>query len=213
MRTFAMLFVAGLVALCVGAAHAETKEPIFGVLRTPKGYMVVWNESKAHFKVELPGKELRRSEIAGLAIFIDEHLFQILVADLADFATGEISPKAILDRYMQYELKHWQDTVGMPMPSTVHARDQAQDKTYMLWEIRWPEQAIQKDEAKGKAAIKQLFLSAMAGDKVMIVSRTVLEGEDEGAALQYLSEVARSLVISSAKIDIWEIQHQIQRDH
>jgi len=65
MRTFAMLFVAGLVALCVGAAHAETKEPIYGVLRTPKGYLVVWNESKAHFKVELPGKELRRAEIEG----------------------------------------------------------------------------------------------------------------------------------------------------
>ena len=75
MRTFVMLFVAGLVALCVGAAHAETKEPLYGVVRTPKGYVVVWNESKAHFKVELPGKELRSSELEGLAIFIDEHLF------------------------------------------------------------------------------------------------------------------------------------------
>jgi len=208
-----MLSVAGLVALCVGAAHAETEEHIYGVLRTSKGYMVVWNESKAHFKVELPGKELRRSEIEGLAIFIDQHLFQILVADLSDFATGEISPNATLDQYMHYELKHWQDTAGMPMPSTVHARDQSQDKTYMLWEIRWPEQAIQKDELKGKASIKQLFLTALAGDKVMIVSRTVLEGEDEDAALQYLKDVARTLVISSARIDISEIQRQLRGEH
>jgi len=101
----------------------------------------------------------------------------------------------------------------MPMPSTVHVRGQSPDKTYMLWEIRWPEQAIQKDEAKGKASIKQLFLTALAGDKVMIVSRTVLEGEDEGAALQYLNDVARTLVISSVKIDISEIQRQIRREH
>ena len=121
---------------------------------------------------------------------------------------------ATLDQHMQYELKHWQDAMGMPVASKVDAREQSQDKTYMLWEIRLPEQIIQKAKEKdGKASIKQLFLTAMAGDKVIVVSRTVLVGEDEAAALQNLSDVARSLVISSAKIDFWEIQRQIQSEH
>lgn len=41
MRTLTMLIVAGLLALCVGTAHAEAREPLYAVLRTPKGYMVI----------------------------------------------------------------------------------------------------------------------------------------------------------------------------
>lgn len=211
MRALALLMVASIVALCGGAARAETEGPVSAVVKTPKGYRIVWNESKAHFTLDLPGQDLKPSNLEGFAFFVDEQLIQILVVELGDFAAGETSAKAILDRHMQYELRHWQSNLGMPMPSTVHAQGPSQEKTYLLWEIRWPEQIVQKTKAEGgKPAIKQLFLSALAGDRVVVVSRTVLEGEDESAALQYVQAVAQTLVVKDAPIDIEAVQRQIR---
>jgi lipoprotein NlpI len=213
MRTLTMLIVAGLLALCVGTAHAGTREPLYAVLRTPKGYMVIWNESKSHFTLELPGQRLQQSNIGGLALVVDEHFVNIVLSDPADFAAGEASPKAILDQHMQYELKHWQSTVGMLMPSTVHAREQSQEHTYLLWDLQWPEQERQKvKENGGKAALKQLFLSAVAGDRVVVVGLVVLEGESEEAAVQYLLSVERSLVVKNERIDLETVQRQIQAE-
>jgi hypothetical protein len=173
--------------------------------------MVIWNESKSHFMLELPGQKIRQSNTEGLALFVDEHLVNIVLSDPADFAAGEVSPKAILDQHMQYELKHWESTVGMPMPSTVHTRGQSQENTYMLWDLQWPEQARQKVKGDGgKAALKQLFLSAVAGDRVVVVGRVVLEGESEEAAVQYLLAVARSLVVKNAQIDLDTARRQIR---
>jgi tetratricopeptide (TPR) repeat protein len=211
MRTLTMLIVAGLVALCFGAAHAETGEPLYAVLKTPKGYMVIWNESKSHFMLELPGQKIRQSNIEGLALFVDEYFVNIVVSDPAGFAAGEVSPKAILDQHMRYELKHWESKVGMPMPSTVHTQGQSQGNTYLLWDLQWPEQARQKVRGDGgKAALKQLFLSAVAGDRVVVVGLAVLEGESEESSVQYLLAVARSLVVKNARIDLETVQRQIQ---
>jgi ABC-type Fe3+-siderophore transport system permease subunit len=211
MRALALLMVASIVALCAGAARTEAEEPVSAVLRTPKGYRIVWNESKAYFTLELPGQDLKPSNLEGFAFFVDGKLIQILAVELGDFAAGETSAKAILDRHMQYELNHWKGTLGMPMPTTVHAQGPSQEKAYLLWEIRWPEQVVQKTKAKGgMLAIKQLFLTALAGDRVVVVSRTVLEGEDEGAALQYVQAVANTLVVKDARIDIEAVQRQIR---
>jgi hypothetical protein len=207
MRVFILLIVSGLLALCTGHAHAETGEQAFTIVRTPTGYVVVGNESKAHFTLDLPGQQIRSSNVEGMAFFIDDHLYQILAVDPASFAAGEVSANAILDRYMQYEVSHWQGTIGMELPSVVHARDNSPERSFMLWEIQWSEQARQKAKAQ---ATKQLFLSAIAGDRVVVVSRTILEGEDAGTALSYLSAVARSLVIKDAPIDVKAIQDKIR---
>lgn len=208
MRALALLMVA---ILCSGAAHAQTEGPVSAVVKTPKGYRIVWNESKAHFTLDLPGQDLKPSNLEGFAFFVDGQLIQILVVELGDFAAGEASAKAILDRHMQYELKHWQGNLGMPMPAKVHAQVSSQEKTHLLWEIRWPEQIVKKTKAEGgKPAIKQLFLTALAGDRVVVVSRTVLDGEDEGAALQYVQAVANTLVVKDARIDIEAVQREIR---
>jgi hypothetical protein len=211
MRALALLMIASIAAFYAGAARAETEEPISAVVKTPKGYMVVWNESKAHFTIELPGQDLKPSNLEGFAFFVDGKLIQILAVELGDFAAGESSAKAILDRHMQYELNHWQGTLGMPMPAKVHAQSPSQEKAYLLWEIRWPEQVVQKTKAEGgMPVIKQLFLSALAGDRVVVVSRTVLDGEDQEAALQFVKAVAQTLVVKGARINIEAVQRQIR---
>jgi lipoprotein NlpI len=208
MRTLIMLLVAGFLGLCVGTAHAETKEPLYAVLKTPKGYMVVWNESKAHFTLVLPGQKVRRSDTEGLALFVDEHFVNIVLSDPAEFAAGEVSPKAILDRHMQYETKHWQGTTGMTMPSTVHVREQSPEHPYLLWDLR--RQKLKRDGSQ--AALKQLFLSAVAGDRVVVVGLPVLEGQSEESSVQYLLAVAHSLVVKNDHIDLETVQRQIQAE-
>lgn len=207
MRVLMLLIVSVLLALCAGDAHAETGEQPFTILRTHTGYVIVWNESKAHFTLDLPGQQIRPSDVEGVAFFLDDHLYQILAVDPASFAAGEVSAKAILDRYRQYEVSHWQGTIGMELPMVVHARDDSPERPFMLWEIQWTEQARQKAKAQ---ATKQLFLSAVAGDRVVVISRTVLEGEDASTALSYLSAVARSLVIKGVPIDVKAIQEEIR---
>jgi len=207
MRVFILLVLSGLLALCSGDGRAETGAQPFAVLRTPTGYVVLGNESRAHFTFALPGQTIRSSNLEGMAFFIDERLYQVLIVDPTSFAPGEVSAKAILDRHMQYEVGHWQSTIGTELPSVVHARDDSTERSYMLWEIQWTEQARQK--AKAQAA-KQLFLSAIAGDRVVVISRTVLEGEDAGSALSDLSAAARSLVVKDAPITVEAIQKQIR---
>ncbi|HEX3127045.1 MAG TPA: hypothetical protein VH394_06920 [Thermoanaerobaculia bacterium] len=208
MRTFTVLLLSGLLALAAVGAHAQTGEQPFVLVRTPTGYLFVGNESKAHFSFALHGQKIRPSNLEGMAFFVDERLYQVLTVDPSSFAPGEGSARAILDRYMQYEASHWQATVGMEMPSIVHARsDSPGTPPFLLWEIQWTEQARQKTKAQ---AIKQLFLSAVAGDRVVVVSRTVLEGEDAGSALSDLSAIAQSLVIRDAPIDVSEIQGKIR---
>ncbi|HXO20919.1 MAG TPA: hypothetical protein VOA87_13465 [Thermoanaerobaculia bacterium] len=207
MRVFILLVVSGLLALCTGGAHAETGGNPLQFVRTPTGYVVVWDESKSHFTVDLQGQHIRPSDIGGYAFFLDENVYQFLSVDPASFAAGEVSAHAILDRYMQYEVGHWHETIGMELPSVVHAREDSPERSFILWEIQWTEQARQKAKAK---ATKQLFLSAIAGDRVVVVSRTVVEGEDAAAALSDFSAVARSLVIKDAPIDVKAIQDKIR---
>lgn len=207
MRAFILLVLSGLLALWTGGVQAETGEQPIVVVRTPTGYLFVGNQSKAHFTFALHGQKIRPSNIEGMAFFIDERLYQVLTVDPASFAAGEVSAQAILDRYIQYEVSHWQNTISMELPSVVHTRNDSPDRPFILWEIQWTEQARQKAKAQ---AIKQLFLSAVAGDRVVVVSRTVLEGEDAGSALSDLSAVAQSLVIRDAPIDVRAIQGTIR---
>lgn len=211
MRTFILLVLSVLLALCTGGshAHAENGDQPFVVVRTPTGYLFVGNESKAHFTFSLQGQKIRPSNVEGMTFFIDERFYQVLTVDPTSFTAGEVSAQSILDRYMQYELSHWQSTIGMQLPSVVHTRSDSPDKPFIVWEIQWSEQARQKAKAQ---AVKQLFLSALVGDRVVVVSRPVLEGEHADSTLSELSAVAQSLVISNSPIDIKAIQGGVREE-
>lgn len=79
--------LSGLLVLCSGGGRAETGAQPFAVLRTPAGYVVLGIESSLH--IPLQGQTIRSSNLEGMAFFIDEHLYQVLVLDPTSFAPGD----------------------------------------------------------------------------------------------------------------------------
>ena len=79
----------------------------------------------------------------------------------------------------------------------------------LLWEIQWSRRARKKAKTR---TVKNLFLTAVVGDRLVLVSHALMKGRDEDAAYKYLEKVATSLERQDSTIDLATIQERVRNE-
>lgn len=178
-----------------------------GALQTEDGLLVAWNSSAAHFTLELKGRDIRVLELDDLGFSMDGYVIQLFAVDPARFAPQDTAAPEILARHMTFETDHWSQSLGATLSSAVRPTDTPLPSGMQLWEIRLTPEARAK---AGGTLTKALFLTAIIGDRALVASHPLWEGEDEAAAYAYLERVARSLRAQSTRIDVQALQESLR---
>jgi hypothetical protein len=206
----AAIFVAS--SLIAGTLRAETG-PI-AALRSGKGLTVIWNESAAHFQLEVPCESFKADRLGRVFSFFvktpnGNRFFQVIAADIKDFAPSGGEARAILEQHMAFESKSWQESVSEKMETAIVKSWGSGIAAMLLWEIRWPE-AHRKKYAL--TSLKQMFITRLVGDRVAIVSTSV-EPEDSGeVTVKWLTTVGDSIVVSASTIDPERVQRSTKEN-
>lgn len=196
-----------LVTLGFGITGAATAEP-YNVLATGDGALVVWNESKAHLTVEFVADKIEPTQVGGVALLLDGRFFQLTMVDPAEFSAGDLKGAALLQKHMQFEGDYWNSQVGTQLPRQVIAPKEPLPPDTMIWEIEWPAALRESGEV---TAVKNLFLTRIAGDRVMVVSTPVMKGESVEDRVAYFCQVADSIRTSTTLVMVEDVQERLRR--
>lgn len=196
-----------LVTLVFAITGAAAQAP-YTVLATGNGALVVWNESKAHLTVEFVADKIEPTQVGGVALLLDGRFFQLTMVDPDEFDAGNLKGTAVLEKHMQFEGDYWNSQVGTKLPRQVITPKEPLPPDTMIWEIEWPAELRKSGEV---TAVKNLFLTSVAGDRVMVVSTPVMKGESVEDRLAYLRQVADSIRISATPVLAKDVQAQLMR--
>ena len=203
MKKVAVVLIA-ILALVVGGAGAQ--EQPFTALWSHDGIIALWNESRAHFTVEMVGKNVQPTDLGGLALVIDGKLIQIVVSDPSEFPAGGSDSASLLQRHREWESTHWSEQIGQQLvPQTL--THPGVNAPAQMWELRFPREL--RSDGKVQLATT-LFVTQAIGDRVLTLSRPVMVGEDEARAKDYLAAVLGSLEVSAQPISVEQVQAKIQ---
>ena len=203
MKTFLLVACVAVVAgACTGRAPspgASAARPDASergtVIVSPHGALVQWGDGAATVLIPLPGREVRRANLVAsrpdvMALVMDGVLIQILDVD-PRVVTGGAEPSGdLLAQHRQWEAKHWNRVIGAAVePRSVPAPQTALGDV-ALWELRWPEDVRR---ARNVLTVSQVYLTFVAGGRIVTISSPVMEGESVDDRFAYLRSLATEI--------------------
>jgi hypothetical protein len=154
--------------------------------------VVEWSNKEASVLLTLRGQNIRRGHFnpprAGtLLLIIGGKAFEILDLD-SKLVTVEYATHAeLLSKHRQWEIDDWKRELGVPLESHTETIADCECPEASLWRVSWPEELR---TARGNKATDQLFLTFVAGKRIVVVTSAVMEGESVADRVRYLGRVA-----------------------
>ena len=207
-RVLSLLFVLALALPLVAPTVAQDAKP-YTILKSYNSITIVWNQDPTFFRMEFPGNNIRRSIHGTCGIWVGDAFYDINVVDPSSFDGGELSGAELLRAHMQHEVTTWQEEAKTEMPLTeISATDEK-----ALWEIEWSKKArkAMKDRKLAASVVKNLYLSAVIGDRLIVLNRPLMKNEDENEAYAYLEGLAESMQVSEEEINVGRVQRELLR--
>jgi len=199
---------AAMTLFAVAALPIVAQSDAHAVLRSRDGVVVVWNESDAHFTIEIPGKTILPSNVGGLAMLVDGWHLQVVVSDPSEYGQGLLGGE-LLWSHAKWEAEHWSTLAGVKMKPSPIAAEGSLPPEFRLWEIRWPDDATKERKIKSKT---DLFSSTLVGDRIVALNLTVMEDQDEALAQKLLAHLSATLYRRAGMIPIAEVQQALENE-
>jgi len=109
---------AGTKSLSRLEAPDSDSEPVLNVFRTETGALVVWNESTAHFTVEIVTSTFYQGAGEGVAFLLNGHFISVLTANPRHFDVSPLEPQVrIMREYKKWETAYWEEQLNSPLES------------------------------------------------------------------------------------------------
>lgn len=160
-------------------ATASLMAPAFGegvsAVKTTDGVRVVWDRPDLKFTVGIPGKKIEPLEHPEhFFLKVDGTPIQIQAAhrDRIFSKPVEISPKGLLLAHRDWEDRNLEKALGAELTPASDLILLADETEALFWSYRMP---------KGMDAevVKQLYLTRVAGDHVVVLNGALLKGKKE----------------------------------
>jgi hypothetical protein len=212
----ALLLVAGhsgAQPLSMGAnAHypAAQEQDGWTALKTDGGILFVWNRKDLSFSLSVKGNEIRPLD-AGENIFfsVDGLPFQIQSLPIINFAPdarkNKLDDKSILLAHRDWEAKFIADEL-LHQKLTVQSSSAklANGIEALIWQFDVPKEV-------GGDAKKQLYVTVVSKDYVILVNSIVNETFSEQTIRQFLLDTMGTLKVSDSRIDVKKLQESIRK--
>ena len=190
-----------LLLLSTGSVRAGQQSDIILAIQSAGGYLLVWNESKVHFTLEVNGKAvlpLRSPGPTGQAFFsVDGVVLQIQLVAISDFLGNKRAPKRD-DRSILMAHRDWEVSFIEPDPSAAKPSVKSVPKRLnsggeaLLWACAVPKSGVTKEH---------LYLTMVIGTQVMLLKGVIDEKTSESVVQKLLVATLSTLKVSSRPIN------------
>jgi len=206
-RLFAIVSCATLFWLLTVAAIGQSEEQ-GGMVKTADGILIVWNEPGNYFTIEIKGKQIVPAE-QPMMFQVDGKFLQVVTTAkklfLKEPNSKSSDERAILTAHrdwerdyiagvLKHELKVESDWVKLPSGQEAHS-----------WSYAMPKVAT------GQAAVKQLYLTVVKRDHILVVNTALLTGDSEKEGKDFLLSTLLTLKSTDKPLSLQKASEQVTK--
>jgi hydrogenase maturation factor len=178
-----------------------------GAIKSPYGFLHVWNGTNNHYSLEIRGKNVRQIPAPNARFYVDGMFLQIVTAPISEFIKPEnrkaLDDKAILEAHRDWEHAFMENDYKEKLKLESSWQKLSNGKDALAWQIIVPESAHSNVK-------KQLSLTLMKGDFVLMLGGVSTETVSERDSQQLLIDTANTLKTSEEPIDLKPIQQSFR---
>ncbi len=181
-----------LILILTGLTTAQD-ENIRGVVKSPNGILIVWNQPSNNFTLQVKGNDVEPVENRNLAFLIDGKFLQVVTAFKKDFLSDkqkkeDLDDKSILAAHFIWESSYLEQVVGEKLDIISETISLPNNKAAILWSFRTPE----KDKGE---VLRQVFLTTVNGESVLALNGAVTSSVGESTVRDFLLATAATLSV------------------
>jgi hypothetical protein len=164
-------------------------------VQTEQGYRVVSDGPGDAFTLEIQGDVVKQQlNLAPMMFFsVDKMVLQIVAPEIKDFLQPrkrkKMDDRAVLTAHRDYESAYLEEAnqFHVDIESTWKTLDNGRDA--LLWTFKMPSEHTQN-------VTEQIYLTTLAGDRVLILVTSLTDRVDRDASIQLLLRTASTLKMS-----------------
>ena len=206
-RKFAAI---AFLILCTAVTSRAQKEDYgSGAIKTEYGFFHVWNQEPDNFyTLEIRGKDVQRKSGGPVMFSVDGKMLQILTVPIEKFLGDpkniKLNERAILTAHQDWEFKYLEETYKEKLTRQSSWQKREGGGEALAWDINVP--------ASAKSNVtKQVFLTAVKGNYVMMLGGVVTGDIEESAARKLLAETLATLKVGDKPLDLNKVSEAIKK--
>jgi hypothetical protein len=169
---------------------------------TGESVLVIFNfKDKPSFALEFAGKNFRplKNDEANVMFALNDYLFQVLSLDVSSFCSAQekdkLSPREVLLKHKSWELNYVSQVMNEQLSARGDFVSLPSKREALFWSFLLPE--------KLKADVRtQAFLSYSLGERVLVLSASVLQNQSTDTAKSLLIDSLGTLRVSTNPIKV-----------
>ncbi len=178
-----------------------------GTIKSASGYLLVWNQPKNYYVLEIKGKDVRQTSTDRKLFNVDGMFLQIIDAPIENVIQAEkrqnLDDKAILEAHRDWEAKFMEGEYKTKLEVASSWRKLTNGKDALLWQVSVPESARSNVR-------KQVYLTMVQGDYVLMLGGAVTGTTEESATQQLLLSTIETLKTSDKPTDLQKLRDTIR---
>ncbi len=198
-----------LLALLVAAGvRPNQQERTVAAIRTPAGAIVVWNQTDNYFTLEINGKDVLPNNSTNDVMFKVDGLFlQVQAAAFSEIfnesdAKGKTA-ESILLAHRDWESKYAEGIFSTKLRVQSAPVKLKNGNDALLWSYDMP--AGVKADAR-----KQMFLTTIHNDFVVILNSAVTDTTKEEEIKQLLTKTIETMKVSQTPFDVEKLRESVK---
>lgn len=181
-----------------------------GIIKTDKGILIIWNEPKNNYTLEIKGNEIKPIPDKRIMFLADGKFLQLMTVLKKDFLKKtqkqDLDDKTVLTAHRDWEAQY----LGTVFKETLKIDSSWQklsNGTDALW---WSFEVPTKANSEAK---KQVYLIVSKGDHILLLNSVVTEKVNEKTVQQFLMDTMATLKINKKPLSLRKAQEQILKEN
>lgn len=176
------------------------QEDGWATIKRTDGLLFVWNLTDLHFSLAIKGADIKPLDDPDHIFFtVDGRVLQIHAAPIKEFAPDakerKLDDRAILAAHRDWESKFIEELLHSKLRVQTFNVKLSNGGDASLWQFDMP-------EGTNADALKQLYLTVVRGDFVVLVNSEVTSTNPEEEGRKFLLETMATLKTSPTPIDV-----------
>lgn len=177
-------------------------------IKTDDGILFIWNVRGLYFSLAVKGKEIKPlSDPEHIFFSVDGRVLQIQLAAIHNFAPDakekKLADKAILVAHRDWESKYVEDLLHSKLAVRTFNTKLSNGNDALMWQFDMP-------EGMNAEAQKQLYLTLVAKDYVLMLNSEATAATSEGDGRKFLLDTVATLKISPTPIDVQKVSEAMR---
>lgn len=204
-----LAFVFAVRVISDGQTPNQQEDYRSGAIKSAGGYVLVWNQPNNYYVLEIKGKDVRQTSTDRKLFSVDGMFLQIVDAPIDNILPAanrqKLDDKAILEAHRDWEAKFLESEYKAQLKIESSWQKLSNGKDALLWQASVPETA-------NTNVRKQVYLTVVQGNYVLMLGGVVTDSIAEGATQQLLLNTIKTLKTSDKPTDLQKVREAVRKE-